>query len=439
MNRKCRVPAIGLVLIITLGGCRLTEVWQQTRAADEAGQIQGQVVLAGGQSGPVEVVLFEQVSANRVVQRQQVQIDEDGNFRFHVLPGRYYVGAFVDVNRDEAHQASEEAVMFGKPSALIIERHMQKRLRLTIRGLLPENPAVSAQVMRESNRSLQNIGRIVSLQDPVFDPRNGSRGLWQPLDYLKNIGAGLFLLEAHDPARIPVLFIHGANGSPSDWLPVLRQLDRQRFAPWILGYPSGLRLDVVSDYVELAVAKLVERYQPGRLFVVAHSMGGLVARSFIFKWRKRHPSLSSRIRFLMTINTPLGGMPEAGSGVAYSPLVVPSWRDVATGSAFLQKLDATPWPASLPWTLIFSYQQGKGSDGVVALESQLPLARQSEASRIIGFRATHAGILSDTAFLAYLKQHLDRMAGADPVSGLPAPASRHQVAGDSGWNVGPVR
>jgi len=425
MNRKSLLPAVGLLLMSTLAGCRLTEVWQQTRAADDAGLIQGQVVLAGKQSGPVEVVLFEQVSANRVVQRQQVQIDEDGNFRFHVLPGRYYVGAFVDVNRDEQHQASEEAVLFGKPSALVIDRDMQKRVQLTIRGLLPENPAVSAEVLRESNRSLQNIGRIVSLQDPVFDPGLGPMGLWQPLDYLKNIGAGLYLLEAHDPDRIPVLFIHGANGSPSDWLPVLQQLDRKRFAPWILGYPSGLRLDVVSDYVEMAVAKLVERYQPTRLFVVAHSMGGLVARSFIFKWRKRHPSLANRIRFLMTINTPLGGMPEAGSGVAYSPLVVPSWRDVAAGSAFLQKLDATPWPAGLPWTLVFSYQQGKGSDGVVALESQLPLARQFEASRIIGFRATHAGILRDAAYLADLRQRLAHVAGADPASDLPASASRH--------------
>ncbi len=424
MIGKCWVPVIGLLLIFTLNGCRLTEIWQQTRAADDAGLILGQVVLAGEQSGPVKVVLFEQVSENLVVRRQQVQIDEDGHFRFHVFPGRYYVGAFVDVNDDGRYQVNEEAVMYGKPSALIIDRDMQKRLRLKIHGLLPENPAATKQVLWESNLSLQNIGRIVSLDDPVFDPRNGPMGLWRPLDYLKTIGAGLFLLEEHDPAKIPVIFIHGANGSPSDWLPVLRVLDRKRFSPWVLGYPSGLRLDVVSDYVELSVARLVEREQPKCLFVVAHSMGGLVARSFIFKWRERHQSLSSRIGFLMTINTPLGGMPEAGSGVAHSPLVVPSWRDVASGSTFLQKLDAVPWPATLPWELIFSYRQGEGSDGVVALESQLPLARQSEARWITGFRASHAGILSDATFLVHLKQRLERMASAQQ-AGSAASACRH--------------
>ncbi len=422
MNWKYLVPAIGVILIAALAGCRLTEAWQQTRAADEASQIQGRVVLTGKQSGPVEVVLFEQMSANRVVQRQHVLADEQGRFRFHVLPGRYYVGAFVDRNRDEQHQADEEAVMYGKPTALTIGQQTKKHVQLTIRGQLPENPAVSAQVLQESNLSLQNIGRVVSLRDPVFDPRNGPLGLWQPLDYLHRIGAGLFLLEPHDPARIPVIFIHGANGSPSDWLSILKHLDRKRFEPWILGYPSGLRLDVVSDYAEMAVARLVGRHHPARLFVVAHSMGGLVARSFVFKWRKRHPRLANRIRFLMTINTPLGGMPEAGSGVAYSPLVVPSWRDVAAGSAFLQKLDATPWPATLPWELVFSFQHGKGSDGVVALESQLPRARQDEASRLSGFEAQHAGILSDDAFIAHLKRSLARMAGASPVAGSQAAA-----------------
>lgn len=89
-------------------------------------------------------------------------------------------------------------------------------------------------------------------------------------------------------------------------------------------------------------------------------------------------------------------------GVQHSPIVVPVWRDIATGSAFLQDLNAWHWPGRIPWHLFFSYLDDQGGDGVVPLQSQIPLNRQAEAKRLYGFNVSHAGILSDPAFIAQI-------------------------------------
>jgi len=105
----------------------------------------------------------------------------------------------------------------------------------------------------------------------------------------------------------------------------------------------------------------------------------------------------------MTINSPMMGMRSATTSVDYSPIVVPSWRDVAEDSEFIRKILAWKWPAQIPYHLVFSYQPGESGDGVVALGSQIPIGLQQEAARVYGFQATHAGILGDPVFLAHFE------------------------------------
>jgi len=108
-------------------------------------------------------------------------------------------------------------------------------------------------------------------------------------------------------------------------------------------------------------------------------MGGLVARSFIMKYQKEYPSHFQNIKFVMTINTPMLGMSSADIGVRFSPIVILSWRDIAPGSDFLNKLNTWKWPDSVPYHLVFSYKSGEGDDGVVNLESQITNKLQLEA------------------------------------------------------------
>jgi len=143
-----------------------------------------------------------------------------------------------------------------------------------------------------------------------------------------------------------------------------------------------------------------------KIYIVAHSMGGLVTRSFTMKYQKKHPKQFDRLKFVMTINSPMMGMASAGSGVKYSPIVIPSWRDIAPESDFLKKIHTWHWPPKLAYHLVFSYMQGEGNDGVVDLESQIPLKLQSEAVKVYGFNANHAGILKNKIFNNWFNQLL---------------------------------
>ena len=174
-------------------------------------------------------------------------------------------------------------------------------------------------------------------------------------------------------------------------------MDREKFQPWLLYYPSGSRLDMISNYMMEVGITLWNRHKFEQLYIVAHSMGGLVARSYIMK----HIESKNRVQIALsiTINSPMKGMESAKSGVEYSPIVVPSWRDVAKDSEFIQKITAWNLPEDIPYHLVFSYQSGEDGDGVVSLESQIPVGLQVEAEKIYGFNSGHASILQDEIFI----------------------------------------
>ncbi len=91
----------------------------------------------------------------------------------------------------------------------------------------------------------------------------------------------MFFLEPFDPEKIPVLFVHGAGGNPTVWAPLMNQIDRTHFQPWIFYYPSGLRLDMATEFLRHSLSKILVSYKFKKLVIIAHSMGGLVSRSFV--------------------------------------------------------------------------------------------------------------------------------------------------------------
>jgi len=213
---------------------------------------------------------------------------------------------------------------------------------------------------------------------------------------LKEMGIGLFFLEAYDPDKIPVLFVYGASGSAQNWRVLFDQMDRKRFQPWFFNYPSGLNLEFIGTALEGATQWLHERYAFNTLFIVAHSMGGLVARYAIQE--NVYEDHQDYIRLFITISTPWGGHRAAAQGVKYAPAVVPSWRDMAPGSDFLAHLYSRPLPPEIPYYLFFSYGGRSGmmdqnNDGAVTLESQLDYRVQRNAQELYGFDEDHVKVL----------------------------------------------
>ena len=405
MNQP-RLFILLLASLFALSACGLAEIKRQIGIVDDLGVIKGKVDVQSEQKGPVVVLRFA-VDESAFTLENQVIATSNGRYEFGAEPGEYLVAAFIDVNRDGRFQRGEEHGNFSTdPLTFKVEARQTVELGTIVIDGDPPLIADAREAVIAETRAIQNIGTIVSLDDAQFNRENYGLGMWRPVDFLDSVGGGLFFLEAFDPDKTPVIFVHGISGGPTDLRQLIESLDREKYQAWVLYYPSGLRLGMVSNYLVKAVTDLQSKIGFEEFGIVAHSMGGLVVHSFVQKFVERFPQRARQIAFVMTINSPMAGMSSAASGVDLSPVVVPAWRDVATGSEFLARLHDSAWPAQVPYYLVFSYEPGSGDDGVVILESQIPLKFQSEALRMYGFANTHVGTLDDPAFIALFKNIL---------------------------------
>ncbi|MCP4259956.1 MAG: alpha/beta hydrolase [Planctomycetes bacterium] len=386
-------------------GCSLKEIHEQTTIVENVGFIKGNIKLASSQKGAVIVLLFREEEGIPVLE-SHVFASEKGDFLFSVIPGTHYVAAFIDVNNDGRYQPGEHGIYHGLPSKIDVAPKQTVTLEtISIAGEVPK-PETEIKPIAKIRAVWENIGRVITLDDHRFSRDNYAMGLWKPFDFLDHAEGGLFFLQEYQQGKVPVLFVHGVSGGPTDWEKLIESLDKQLFQPWVLYYPSGLRLDMISDYLVEAVSRLQHKHGFTEFYVIAHSMGGLVTRSFVKKYVEHAPENLKRLRLVMTVNSPMAGMSAAASGVKHSPIVVPSWRDVEPGSAFLQGIHTWNWPQEIPYHLVISYTNGESGDGVVPLQSQVPLKLQSESTRMYVFNNDHVGTLNDTNYLALFNRIL---------------------------------
>lgn len=231
---------------------------------------------------------------------------------------------------------------------------------------------------------------VSGLDAPGLAHVYGRKGLWQPLSFIKEKRGGVYLLEPYDPQKVPVLFVHGAGGTPQDWRYFIGKLDRSRYQAWVYYYPTGLPIEMSAGWLRNFVAELHRRYGFHRLAIAAHSMGGLVARRFLTM--NENPGYST---LLVTFATPFGGVPAASLGLSLGSYAVPSWRDLAPGSDFLRTLQARPLPPGVEHHVFFGYLDNGGdfdSDGVIPVVSQVE-QRIAAKARTHGFRTDHSDIL----------------------------------------------
>lgn len=115
--------------------------------------------------------------------------------------------------------------------------------------------------------------------------RLGFAGVINPQKYADT--ARLTQLQPFDPARTPVIFVHGLQETPVSWTPMIDSLRddpwiREHYQFWVYSYPSGypypysaalFRQDL--DGIDLAFPN------HKRVVLIGHSMGGMICRLMI--------------------------------------------------------------------------------------------------------------------------------------------------------------
>jgi len=262
-------------------------------------------------------------------------------------------------------------------------------------------------------------GSIRSLDDPIFDEKIATLGMYDPASFNEKAPTSFYALEEDLGYKIPVVFVHGIGGSSRSFLPIINRLDRKRYKPWFYYYPSGGDLEQLGDlfYNIFLSGKLVtQNTMP--MIIVAHSMGGLVVREALNKYGDK--STENRVELFISIASPFGGHPAAATGEKHGLIVLPAWRDVNPNSRFIRQLYRKPLPDYVKHHLFYAYQNPdvvkltENSDGVVPLSSQLHPTAQIQSSEQFGFNSSHTEILENDEMILYILDLMKRVKNVFP-------------------------
>lgn len=401
-----------LLLACCLAGCtnfiELREDLQEAKT--QLGRISGTVVSKTCADCPTVLVVLDDPTSEKV--HTYRVYERPGAFSMVTLGSSRYLFGFNDLNRDFQFQEGEPSGWLRLPDSFAAGSAIDK-----LELVLGENKAAAKPVFGNlfdlRGMTLGSIdvelGTRASLEDSRFDADKAEMGLWQPLSFMKEGYAGLYFLDEYDPAKTPVLFVHGINGSPRDFSSLIASLDRRQFQAWVFYYPSGINLAAMSDGLFGMLSELRHRYPFKAMHVVAHSMGGLVSRGYLKACTKNRNC--SYLRSFTSLSSPFGGHAAAQSGVDYAPVVVPVWRSMAPDSAFLKELFAEPLPGGIPHNLLFGYRNNvlvgtTSGDGTITLASQLRSEAQVQASSQRGFDEDHLSILDAEAVHGHVNRLL---------------------------------
>ena len=389
-----------LMLSFLLASCTLLQVRR------EANTLQKSIVLVGIVSSPhsyndmpVVVAAYSKRDSKREIVHYTT-LHELGPYELMVPEGTHNIVAFGDKNKNliydkgepagqilSAEQVSTPAGGVAGNLDIVITEQNSNEIDFPIGSELPQK--------EYKNFHSTCPGAIANMDDFVFSDEYGEKGYWNGLEFFREIGGNVYFLEAYDPTKIPILFVHGAAGSPQNWKTFFESIDRNKYQPWFFYYPSGSSIDSMSYLLLWKLQNLQTKYKFKELYITAHSMGGLVVRSFLVNYGFLFPSIANFI----SISTPWGGEELAEMGVKYSPGVVPAWRDMQPGGDFINSIFRKKIPSAVDYYLFFGHKGNRNilrpnNDKTVTLASQLDQRSQREAKMIYGFNEDHVSILS---------------------------------------------
>ena len=183
---------------------------------------------------------------------------------------------------------------------------------------------------------------------------------------------GLWMPRQVDPNRTMVVLIHGLDCNRSNWFPMAELLAGEGYQVAYFTYPSDGPLEDSAALLAQNMLALRETFPDVNVDILAHSMGGLVARRYV-----ESDDYAGGVKHLVLLGTPNLGSRWATYRWAlevqehyqlwrHDPDWRPTWiitdglgeagRDLKPTSRFLAELNIRPRRAGVQYTLIAGAQ-----------------------------------------------------------------------------------
>jgi len=397
-----------MLLLLSLSGCGYLDIAKQddvqpvkagpggkaARPEYNSAVVMGKLASVDGRRYPAAIVAYAISSSGGTV-ADYVFAGDAGVFMLYLPAGRYRLYAACDFNGDASYDEKEICGVYGaSPDAPgeislqdgVVVNHVTIGTSRELAGRIKTPGNLRLREDAQTIRQRGSNGEVVKIYDERFSPDNARSGWWNPTSFMKAFGARIYMLEPYDPRKIPVLFVHGARGTPQDWVYFLIRMDRNKYQPWFYYYPSGIRLSLATHLLYENLAELHKRYGFRKMGIAAHSVGG-IARSLLVRYDLDEKD--SYVKLYATFATPWTGFPMADIATSIPQKKIPVWFDVGTQSPFISRtLDArlAPWIHHYIFYGRYDRVTGDGAvDKRVAMDAKAKLP----------FDCTHDSILSD--------------------------------------------
>jgi pimeloyl-ACP methyl ester carboxylesterase len=218
---------------------------------------------------------------------------------------------------------------------------------------------------------------------------------------------GLLLPQVMQADLPLVVLVHGLDCDRANWWAVATLLQQEGYQVAYFTYPSDQALADSAQLLHEQMTLLRETYPDKRIDMIAHSMGGLVARGYV-----ESPDYADDIERLILIAPPNGGSGWARLRLAleleehyhlwrHEPNWSPTWcitdglgeagEDLAVGSPFLDALNARPRCPSVRYTIIAGTQHPASNMAARWVDRSAWLV-PAPARDLWGFRHAHQGL-----------------------------------------------
>lgn len=180
-----------------------------------------------------------------------------------------------------------------------------------------------------------------------------------------------------------VFLVHGykSEGAEKDFSDFIKAIDQSRYNVIPFNYDYDAPLAQSADKLAAAIK------ENGGGHVLAHSMGGLVARGAAERLAD-----DGGVKSLTTLATPWNGHGAAFLG-KYLPGGVPSNADMVRGSEY-QRSVSEPIKGRVSHRMFVADKDGRGDDdGTVSVDSQTKRKIALDAESVRTVQDTHSGIL----------------------------------------------